>query len=54
MRWVGNVAYMVERSGLHRVLVKKPTGKRSLGRPRHRWKDTIKMDLQKVRCGGME
>jgi hypothetical protein len=33
--------------GVHRVLVGKPEGKRPLGRPRHRWEDNIKMDLQK-------
>ena len=32
----------------------KPEGKRPLGRPRHRWKDNIKMDLQDVGCGGMD
>ena len=37
--------------GVHRVLVGKPEGKRPLGRPRHRWVDNIKMDLQKVRGG---
>jgi hypothetical protein len=31
----------------------KPEGKRPLGRPRHRWEDNIKMDLQEVGCGGM-
>jgi hypothetical protein len=35
------------------VLVGKPEGKRPLGRPRRRWEDTIKLDLQKVECGGM-
>jgi len=35
-------------------LVVKPEGKRSLGRPRRRWKDNIKMDLQEVGCGGMD
>ena len=34
--------------------MRKYEGKRSLGRPRLRWEDTIKMDLQKVRCGGMD
>jgi len=34
--------------------VGKPEGKRPLGRPRHRWKDNIKMDLQEVGCGGMD
>ena len=32
----------------------KPEGKRPLGRPRHRWEDNIKMDLQEVGCGGMD
>jgi hypothetical protein len=54
MRWVGNVACMGEGNGLYRVLVGKPEGKRSLGRQRHRWEDNIKIDLQEVRCGGME
>jgi hypothetical protein len=42
---------MGEERGVHRVLVGKPEGKRSLGRPRHRWEDNIKMDLQEVRGG---
>jgi len=45
---------MGERRGVYRVLVGKPEGKRSLGRPRRRWEDNIKMDLQEVRCGVME
>jgi hypothetical protein len=36
---------------VYRVLVGKPEGKRPLGRPRRRWEDNIKMDLQEVRCG---
>ena len=36
------------------VLVGKPEGKRPLGRPRRRWEDNIKMDLQEVGCGGMD
>ena len=32
----------------------KPEGKRPLGRPRHRWEDNVKMDLQEVECGGMD
>jgi len=36
------------------VLVGKPEGKRPLGRPRRRWKDNIRMDLQEVRCGYMD
>jgi len=39
---------MGERRGVYRVLVGKPEGKRPLGRARHRWEDTIKMDLQEV------
>jgi len=45
---------MAERSGVYRVLVGKPEGKRPLGRPRHRWKDNIKMDLQEVGWGSMD
>ena len=45
---------MGERKGLYRVLVVKPEGKRSLVRPRRRWKDNIKMDLQEVGCGSMD
>jgi hypothetical protein len=45
---------MGERRGVYRVLVGKPEGKRPLGRPRRRWEDNIKMDLQEVGCGGME
>ena len=48
MRWAGHVARMVEDRGLQRVLVGKPEGKRPLGRPRRRWEDNIKMDLQEV------
>jgi len=45
---------MGERRGVYRVLVGKPEGKRALGRPRRRWEDNIKMDLQEVGCGGMD
>jgi len=54
MRWVGRVARMVERRGVYRVLVGKPEGKRPLGRPRRRWEDNIKTNLQEVGCGGMD
>jgi len=43
-----------ERRGMCRVLVGKPEGKRPLGRPRRRWEDNIKMDLQEVGCGSMD
>ena len=49
---MGHVARMVERS-VYRVLVGEPEGKRPLGRPRRRWEDNIKMDLQEVECGGV-
>ena len=51
MRWAGHVARMGEERGAYRVLVGKPEGKKPLGRPRHRWVDTIRMDLQEVGCG---
>jgi len=44
---------MGEKRGIYRVLVGKPEGKRPLGRHRRRWEDNIKMDLQKVGCGGV-
>jgi len=40
--------------GVYRVLVGKPEGNRPLGRPRRRWEDNIKMDLQEVGCGCMD
>src|SRR5215475_5223095 len=49
MRWAGHVARMGEEKGVHRVLVGKPEGKRPLVRPRRRWEDNIKTDLQEVR-----
>jgi hypothetical protein len=45
---------MGEGRGVNRVLVGKPEGKRPLGRPRRRWEDNIKMDLQEVGCEGMD
>jgi hypothetical protein len=54
MRWVEHVAHRGERRGTYKVSVGKPEGRRTLGRPRHRWEDNIKMDLQEVGCGGMD
>jgi len=54
MRWAGHVARMSEERGVYRVLVGKPEGKRPLRRPRRRWVDNIRMDLQEVGCGYME
>jgi len=53
MRWAGHVARMGEERGLYRVLLGKPEGKRPTGRPRRRWVDNIRMDLQEVECGYM-
>ena len=52
MSWAGHVARMGERC-VYRVLVGKYEGNRPLGRPRRRWEDNIKMDLQEVGCRGM-
>ena len=53
MRWARHVVRMAEGRGVHRVLVGKPEGKRPLRRPRRRWEDNIKMDIQEVggSCG---
>jgi hypothetical protein len=51
MRWAWHVARMGEDRGVYRVLVGKPERKRPLRRPRRRWEDNIKMDLQEVRGG---
>jgi len=54
MRWAGHIVCMGERRGVYRVLVREHEGKRPLGRPRRRWEDNIKMNLQEVGCGGMD
>jgi len=54
MRWAGHVACRGEDRWVYRVLVEKPEGKRPLGRPRRRWVDKIRMDLQEVGCGYMD
>jgi hypothetical protein len=54
MGWAGHVACVGERRGAYRVLVGKPEGTRSLGRPKYRWEDNTEMDLQEVGCGGMD
>ena len=53
MRWAGHVARMGEGRGVHRVLVGKSEGKKPLGRPRRRWQDNIKMDLQEKLDGAV-
>ncbi|KAJ4444743.1 hypothetical protein ANN_06540 [Periplaneta americana] len=48
LRWAGHVARMGESRNAYRVLIGRPEGKRPLARPRHRWKDNIKMELRKT------
>jgi len=54
MRWAGHVARMGEEREVYRVLLGKPEGRKPLGRPRRRWVDNIRMDLQEVGCGYMD
>ena len=51
LRWAGHVAHMGEERGVYRVLLGKREGRRPLGRPRRRWVDNNRMDLQEVGCG---
>ena len=48
MRWAGHVTRMEEGRGVHKVLVGKSEGKKPLGRPRRRWEDNIKLDLEEM------
>jgi len=54
MRWAGHVARMGEERVVYRFLVGKPEGKSQPGRPRRRWVDNIRMDLQEVGCGYLD
>jgi hypothetical protein len=54
MRWTGHVARMGGKTGAYQILVGRLGGRRPLGRPRHRWEGTIKMDLQTVGWAGMD
>ena len=51
LRWAGYVSHMGAGRGVHRVLVGKPKGKKPMGRPKRRWEDNIKMDIQEVGGG---
>jgi len=53
MRWAGHAALMGDRRGVLRVLVGKPDAKRPLGRPRPRWEDNNKIDLEEVGWGAV-
>jgi hypothetical protein len=48
LRWAGHVAKMEENRSAFKILRGKPTGKKPLGRPRHRWDDKIRMDLEDI------
>ena len=54
MRWAAHVVGMEEKRGIYKVSVGKPEGKRPLGKPKRRWEDIIKVELQEVECGGMD
>ena len=48
LRWAGHVARIEEGRSAFKILTSKPTGKRPLGRPRRRWEDNIRMDLEEI------
>jgi hypothetical protein len=48
MRWAWHIARMGTKKNVYRVLVEKLEGKRSLGRPRRRWIDNIKLDIKEI------
>jgi hypothetical protein len=54
MGWAWHVARIGEKKTAYRILVRKPEGKRPLGRPRRRWLDNIKMDLREIGWDGMD
>ena len=48
LRWAGHVVRMEEEMSAFKIVTDKPTGKRTLGRPRRRWEDNIRMDLEDI------
>jgi hypothetical protein len=54
MRWVGHIARMGAKGNAYTISMRNPEEKRALGRPRHRWKDNIKMDLIEIRWGDVD
>jgi hypothetical protein len=54
MRWAGHVVRIGEKRNVYRLLVRKPEGKRPLGRPRRRWVDNVRMDLEEVGWGDVD
>ena len=53
LRWAGHVSRMEEGRSYFKILTGKPTGKRPLGRPRRRWEDNIRMDLEEIGINGL-
>jgi hypothetical protein len=51
IRWAGHVARMREKRNAYRLLMGKPEGWRPLGRPRRKWKDNVKMNLEEIGWG---
>jgi hypothetical protein len=54
VRWAEHVARRGETRNIYKILVRKPEGKRPLGRPRSRWVDNIKMDVREIEWNGMD
>jgi hypothetical protein len=54
MSWAGNITRVAEKRNAYRLLVRKPEGKRPLGRPTRRWVDNIKMGLLEIGWGGVD
>jgi hypothetical protein len=54
MRWAGHIVQRAQMKNSYRLLVGKPEGRRPLGRPKHRWVDNIKMDLEEIGWGGVD
>ena len=53
LRWAGHVARMEDGRSALKILTGKPTGKRPSGRPRSRWEDNIRMDLEEIYINGL-
>jgi hypothetical protein len=54
MRCTGHVARIGKKGNAYRILVRKPEGKKPLGRRRRRWVDNVKMDLREIDWSGMD
>jgi len=54
MRWPGHVARMGRGEAYTVLMGEKTDGKRPPGKPRRRWEDNIKIDIQEVGCGGVD